>query len=342
MARWYDGTTWGPELPVSQGERGPDTEASILSVGGVLHVAWMHDDPDHPGNADIHWSRLLPNGTFSAPTTDLGYGAERNDKKPKLAVWGERTALVWQSDGIDQRGKLYGDIVLRTFEGGAWGAAVQVTPVGRSAFNTNPAATQLGGRLYIAWGSNDDAYAVGDDVDVVMRDYDGERMGGIVLLSPVDTKVGETSPDDGSVDLVNYRGLLYAAWDAIYSSAADGPEKDILFRYVGYDLDGDGHDDQEDAFPDNASEWDDTDGDGHGDNSDKYPTDRTRWEDYPDDADDDGPGAMVTVVVIAVAVAAVLFIGVLLSTRKGKPGKGAGSGTGGTGEAAPGGPAPKA
>jgi len=326
MARWFDGATWGPEMPVSQGEPGPDTEPSILSVGGVLHVAWMHDDPERPGNADVHWSRLLPNGSFSAPTTDLGYGAERNDKKPKLVAWDGRAALLWQSDGIDMRGQLYGDIVLRAFDGGAWGAAVQVTPVGRYASNTNPAAAELGGRLYIAWSSNDDAYAVGSDADAVMRDYDGERLGSIVLLSPVDMKVGETSPDDGSVDLVAHKGRLYAAWDAIHSTVADGPEKDILFRYVGYDLDADGHDDQQDAFPDNASEWADTDGDGHGDNSDKYPDDRTRWEDYPDDADGDGPGAVVTVAVLIVVAAAIIVLGMLLSARKGRPGRGAPSG----------------
>jgi len=339
MARWYDGTTWGPEMPVSQGERGPDTEADVLSVGGVLHVAWMHDDPVKPGNADIHWSRLLPNGTFSAPTTDLGFGAERNDKKPSIVAWGDRAVLLWQSDGINPRGQLYGDIVLRTYEGGAWGPAVQVTPVGRYFSNTNPDGAELDGRLYIAWGSNDDSEAVGGDVDVLMRDYDGVRFGDFDRLSPVDNGTVDKSPDDGSVDLCVHKGLLYAAWDAIYSTVADGADKDILFRYVGYDLDDDGHDDQQDAFPDNASEWSDADGDGHGDNSDKFPNDPTQWEVYPDDGEGDGADLAMLVYAGAVAVAVVVVIAsyLVIRGRKAGPTRPDGGGVG-----AKDGPGPKA
>lgn len=343
-ARWFDGSTWGPEMEVSQGEEGPDTEASVLSVGGVLHVAWMHDSPVRPGNADVHWSRLLPNGTFSPPTTGLGFGDDRNDKKPSLAEWGDRAVLLWQSDGIDQRGRLYGDIVLRTFDGSAWGTAVQVTPVGRYAGNTNPAAAEMGGRLYIAWASNDDAYAVGSDVDVVMRDYDGERLGGIVLVSPVDTTIDNRAPDDGSVDLAVYQGRLYAAWDAIYSTVADGLEKDILLRYVGYDLDADGHDDQQDAFPDNASEWEDTDGDGHGDNSDAYPNDRTRWEDYPGDGEEDGTASTLVVVALGVAAAVIVVLAIYVPKRGPKGGNPPSppQGEGGGGGGLEGEPGPKA
>ena len=50
------------------------------------------------------------------------------------------------------------------------------------------------------------------------------------------------------------------------------------------DRDGDGTDNPDDAFPDDASETTDTDGDGTGDNTDAFPTDETEW------ADDDGDG----------------------------------------------------
>ena len=47
-------------------------------------------------------------------------------------------------------------------------------------------------------------------------------------------------------------------------------------RYGCLDSDGDGLDDQLDAFPLDASETLDTDGDGVGDNLDAYPQDATR------------------------------------------------------------------
>ena len=52
------------------------------------------------------------------------------------------------------------------------------------------------------------------------------------------------------------------------------------------DTDGDGVPDDEDAFPNDPTEWDDTDGDGVGDNSDAFPNDPTETT----DTDGDGVG----------------------------------------------------
>jgi YVTN family beta-propeller protein len=43
------------------------------------------------------------------------------------------------------------------------------------------------------------------------------------------------------------------------------------------DTDGDGVPDDQDAFPNDPTEWADSDGDGHGDNSDAFPNDPTKW-----------------------------------------------------------------
>ncbi|MHB0962361.1 MAG: hypothetical protein ACYC5V_04010 [Gemmatimonadaceae bacterium] len=52
------------------------------------------------------------------------------------------------------------------------------------------------------------------------------------------------------------------------------------------DLDGDGHQNDADAFPLNKNEWADTDGDLHGDNGDAFPSDAAEWQ----DSDGDGVG----------------------------------------------------
>lgn len=52
------------------------------------------------------------------------------------------------------------------------------------------------------------------------------------------------------------------------------------------DLDGDGVPQDEDAFPDDPSEWSDADGDGVGDNADDFPQDPLEWS----DPDGDGVG----------------------------------------------------
>ena len=52
------------------------------------------------------------------------------------------------------------------------------------------------------------------------------------------------------------------------------------------DADGDGYNDEVDAFPNDATEWEDTDNDGYGDNSDDFPNDENEWR----DTDSDGVG----------------------------------------------------
>lgn len=52
------------------------------------------------------------------------------------------------------------------------------------------------------------------------------------------------------------------------------------------DSDSDGYSDDEDAFPNDSTEWADTDLDGCGDNSDAFPTEPTQWA----DSDGDGHG----------------------------------------------------
>jgi|GEM_PF-5458796 len=55
---------------------------------------------------------------------------------------------------------------------------------------------------------------------------------------------------------------------------------------VSFDSDGDGYNDDVDAFPNDPAEWKDTDHDGYGDNSDAFPTDNTEHL----DSDHDGIG----------------------------------------------------
>ena len=57
------------------------------------------------------------------------------------------------------------------------------------------------------------------------------------------------------------------------------------------DTDGDGYNDDVDAFPNDSTEWLDSDGDSYGDNSDDFPNDPWEWLDsdsdgYGDNSDD--------------------------------------------------------
>ncbi|MCK4970966.1 MAG: hypothetical protein KAS77_10570, partial [Thermoplasmata archaeon] len=283
LVRSFDGTTWGPVTNISGGKPGKDTEPSLVSIGGELHVAWSHDDPVKPGNADIHHRVMSAQGVWSDMTEELGLGPTRNDKKALIVDWNGTPCLLWQSDGINIRGRVYSDAVLSVMGDDRWGAPLVINPPGNDHGNVVPTAVTFRDDLYIAWATSDDGITLGTDLDVVIRNFDGERFGEIVVLSPSDTNVEHNPSDDGSVDLFVFEGNLYAVFDAIFSPVTDGPNKDVILRYVGYDHDGDGTDDVFDAFPKDPKEWTDTDGDGVGDNRDAYPDDRTRWQEEEDD-----------------------------------------------------------
>ncbi|HUK64221.1 MAG TPA: galactose oxidase-like domain-containing protein, partial [Dongiaceae bacterium] len=51
----------------------------------------------------------------------------------------------------------------------------------------------------------------------------------------------------------------------------------LVYLAPAVDSDGDGVPDDQDAFPNDPTEWADSDGDGHGDNSDAFPNDPTKW-----------------------------------------------------------------
>lgn len=65
-----------------------------------------------------------------------------------------------------------------------------------------------------------------------------------------------------------------------------GCQEDTSNEVETKDTDGDGYNDDVDAFPNDGTEWVDSDGDGFGDNMDVFPNDKTEWL----DTDNDGYG----------------------------------------------------
>jgi hypothetical protein len=94
---------------------------------------------------------------------------------------------------------------------------------------------------------------------------------------------------------------------------------------VGYDVDGDGTDDEVDAFPLDPREQADSDGDGVGDNADAYPNDKDRWK---KDSDGDDTGLLagdvcyIVGMLFFILVPILLIIGMHFSQKRKTKGKG--------------------
>ena len=122
--------------------------------------------------------------------------------------------------------------------------------------------------------------------DITTEEEGGEEVGQYALVSKEAERPGPSDPDGGSSEpkagptvpiwsLVIVVGILVLiALTAYYVGVSDK------------DTDGDGVADNEDAFPNNASEWRDSDGDTYGNNIDAFPQDPDEWV----DTDGDGTG----------------------------------------------------
>ena len=88
-------------------------------------------------------------------------------------------------------------------------------------------------------------------------------------------------PADSNGD--NIYQLTVSAEDELGASA----QFSIAVQVITNDADSDGVLDENDAFPNDPSEWSDSDNDGVGDNSDAFPNNGTEW----DDRDGDGLGS---------------------------------------------------
>lgn len=113
--------------------------------------------------------------------------------------------------------------------------------------------------------------------DVVL---DGEKVTtGFDILAQVPSKTALSQSYLVSAD----EDGLQIAFDAV----TDEPKlSGLCVLESSGDFDGNGVADSSDAFPMDASEWQDSDGDGVGDNSDAFPSDTTEWADL----DGDGVG----------------------------------------------------
>ncbi|MEC7178364.1 MAG: hypothetical protein VXW28_03615, partial [Candidatus Thermoplasmatota archaeon] len=89
-----------------------------------------------------------------------------------------------------------------------------------------------------------------------------------------------------------------------------------ITRYGCVDSDGDGLDDELDAFPLDASETIDTDGDGVGDNIDAYPQDPAK---SVLETEDESSTNIVNIAIIAGVILTLVVVFVLFATRKKQP-----------------------
>lgn len=179
-----------------------------------------------------------------------------------------------------------------------------LTNVGLAMVAENDPTTQVGplvfsGAYCQAGGNDHNRFIVGtvwDDLDMDGEYDEGEGLAGVTVMPDQGTYFAITGDAGGyaipitqaGTYVVNFSGGSLGTGN-VNKSIDVGIDSMLLNLLSGIDSDGDGIPDNQDAFPNDPTEWDDTDGDGFGDNGDLFPNDPAEHAD--NDADGIGDNA---------------------------------------------------
>lgn len=165
-----------PAAPFNSSPRWLNLNAVGATFKGLVYVAWASNDPRHTSGADhdVLLRAFDPATSTWGEVVSVTPGSTAQDRLPAIAVLGDRLVIAW----VTNRGGAGGgddDVVLRTYDGAAFSAVVDVSTGDDGAKDWAPDIAVVGGRLGIAWERNNLTERV-DDYDVMYAEWDGTAL----------------------------------------------------------------------------------------------------------------------------------------------------------------------
>jgi len=199
---------WGPISAVAGVEDGViDNEPAMAVFNGNLYLAWQHSGGD---DTDI-MCKELSGDTWS----DCGYVSPQYnygiDSLPSLIAYKGYLYAVWSTRSTTTGKDPNGDVVIRHYDGVEW--SDNITIVNRFPVNGYDDQAKLAvynDNLVVTWVTRDDKIKSGNNIDIVLREFDGENWGLFHAVSPP----GGPNDDCSYPSVAVYSGKLYIAWQA--------------------------------------------------------------------------------------------------------------------------------
>ncbi len=236
MLRGYSMPNWSvPAHAMPNDTIGEAWYPQIIGYDEKSYVVWSTNDTavtgDPHGDYDIVVKEVntttgLGNIVTLSPQNDIENDSPPWDGTgPQVAIFDGKLIVVWEQ--INSTLIYKSDLLMRAFDGSAWGAIRQVNPYGESIKNTMHQLCVFDGRLYVFWHR---PY-------VTQYGYTGFR----TVYSWTDDMNSWHEPlpvvpesnltHDWTSSSVVYDGKMWVFWDAIAPNYTDGGGYNICTRY---------------------------------------------------------------------------------------------------------------
>jgi hypothetical protein len=141
-----------------------DFQQRLVSYDGTLYVVWLTEEEDPEVTEFLQMRALGLEGwndkvVINNPVPGEGHfhGTDIRVAGYDMVVHDGLLWFVWSTPSPEQTDGTDGDIVVRSFDGEAWGPIVEISPAGDEAIDITPAMASSGDRLVVVWATSTQA-----------------------------------------------------------------------------------------------------------------------------------------------------------------------------------------
>ena len=219
-ARWRAGEDWvAMDDPTAHDASASDrffSDCVAAEYRGSTYFVFASDDPRYTSGADndILLRPLDPASRTWGPVTSVTPNHAGQDRHPSVAAFKGRLVVAWTATDPAHPGD--DDILMRTYDGAAFGEVIEVSAANNSARDWAVDMAVVGDRLALAWQWNNRTVRP-DDYDTMYREWDGTGFTG----PPVDLSVDPSRVDKGP-RVAEVGGAPFVVWESAPSPGVPG------------------------------------------------------------------------------------------------------------------------
>jgi hypothetical protein len=226
VMREYDGVSWravekwvamdDPTEHNATATNGFFSDCVAAGYRGSTYFVFASDDNRFtPGtDYDILLRQLDPATSSWGPVTSVTPNHPGQDRHPSVAVLKDRLVVAWTATDPAHPGD--DDVLMRTYDGAAFGEVVEVSQADNSARDWGVDIAVVGDDLALVWQWNNRTVRP-DDYDTMFREWDGTGFTG----PPVDISVDPSRVDKGP-RVASVGGAPFVVWESAPASGGTG------------------------------------------------------------------------------------------------------------------------